>query len=184
MRYVDNDDGTITDTQTGLQWQAATEKPMTWEAAVDRCAAIGDGWRLPTRLELESILDLGRSGPACDPIFGARSFYYWSSTTTQGYPGLAWVVDFDGGGVDGGGKSGSYAVRAVRGGLAIRPFDDSTPASWRRLHAMSDGSVLWINLDNISTIRQRGTGARLWSISTDECWDVAESLDEVVRGEK
>ena len=44
--------------------------------------------------ELQSIVDYGLFGPAIDPVFGALSFFYWSSTSRAGFPGGAWFVHF------------------------------------------------------------------------------------------
>ena len=38
----------------------------TYEKAEKAIAALGEGWRMPTRAELESILDLSRHDPAID----------------------------------------------------------------------------------------------------------------------
>ena len=80
-------------------------------------------WRLPTILELQSILDhtqgtcsFTSTGPCIDPIFGPTAEQpYWSSTTDAAQPSRAWFVHF-GGGVLFSGKSVPLYVRAVRGG--------------------------------------------------------------------
>ncbi len=88
-------------------------------------------WRIPNRFELESLVNLQNVNPAVDAAFDASCasnctvltcsctdrFYYWSSTTYQGFPSYAWGVDFNVGDVDGLSKSTGYYVRAVRGGL-------------------------------------------------------------------
>ena len=119
MAYIDNNDGTITDTTTGLMWQAVTpEERMTWQEAIYYCASLDlagrKDWRLPTVKELFSIVDYGKFEPACDPIFTARSGGYWSSTTGQDNPNYAWNVYFFYGGVDFDNKTDLYYVRAVR----------------------------------------------------------------------
>lgn len=120
-RFVDNGDGTVTDNETGLMWEKGTGPILTWQQAVDRCQALDlaghRGWRLPEMKELASIVDYDRHNPACDSVFVVRSVYYWSSTTLQGSPSYAWFVGFCYGFVYLDLKDGSYAVRAVRGGL-------------------------------------------------------------------
>jgi len=77
-------------------------------------------WWLPSREELRSIVDYGRSDPSADTAFFPNinmvAFYYWSSTTSAGG---AWGVNFLTGSGAGPGevksKSSSYYVRAVRG---------------------------------------------------------------------
>jgi len=116
-RFIDNNDGTITDIKTGLVWQKDTAPwTFTWEKAVKYCGEMGDGWRLPTIEELISIVDYSRIDPAIDSVFfNAQSSYYWSSTANAGDPNYAWGVSFYFGYVDYYGKSGyDYYVRAVR----------------------------------------------------------------------
>jgi len=122
-RYVDNRDKTVTDSCTGLVWQKGTAPGVyTWQQALKYCEALTlagqDDWRLPNIRELRSIVDHGRSEPAIDPIFGAVSNWYWSSSTQDGQPSGAWGVHLRDGGVsqifDAKGLSGH--VRAVRGG--------------------------------------------------------------------
>jgi hypothetical protein len=136
-RFVDNGDGTVTDTCTGLEWQQDTadvngdgdstvEDFLPWCGALAYCEDLNfaghDDWRLPNIRELQSIVDFGRFAPAIDPVFGAFSDYYWSSTTFAIDNGSAWSVFFeygsDGALVSFGvGGSSSLYVRAVRGGL-------------------------------------------------------------------
>lgn len=52
----------ITDQLTGLQWSRNPAPNMlTWDAGASYCEAIGPGWRLPTAIELVTIIDL--TGP-------------------------------------------------------------------------------------------------------------------------
>lgn len=120
-RFIDNGDGTITDTQTGLVWEKGEGPRLTWQEAVDRCKALDLAghcdWRLPTIQELFAVVDFGRYAPACDPVFGMRSYSYWSATTDAGGSSYAWGLYFGDGGAFSYSKSGNYYVRAVRGGL-------------------------------------------------------------------
>lgn len=74
-------------------------------------------WRLPTRRELLSIVDNGRKDPAIDSRYFPNSVadYYWTSSTYQDQPGLAWQVYFFYGESTPGEKSLSRPVRLVRG---------------------------------------------------------------------
>jgi len=59
--YRDNDDGTVTDLNTGLTWQQDPGNKVTWEVAVAGADALDLGghadWRLPTIKELYSLID-------------------------------------------------------------------------------------------------------------------------------
>ena len=118
-----NDDGTVTDTDTGMMWQQATSATMNWQSALSYCEDLDLGgytdWRLPNIKELASLADLNRYSPAIDTDYfpDTVSPYYWSSTTRADSPGDAWRVRIDYG-YDGSNnnKSDGYDVRAVRGG--------------------------------------------------------------------
>jgi len=119
--FIYNDDGTVTDTDTGLMWQKDTAPgTYTWEQALsyseDLPLANYNDWRLPNRNELQSLSDYSRINPATNFPNTVMS-NYWSSTTYADNPYIAWVVYFGSGGINNGSKSGNYYVRAVRGGL-------------------------------------------------------------------
>jgi hypothetical protein len=66
--FVDNEDGTVTDTVTGLMWQKDPGSKVTWNAGVAGAATLdlagyGD-WRLPTIKELYSLIDFRGVDPS------------------------------------------------------------------------------------------------------------------------
>ena len=63
--------------------------PMSWDDAKKVCTELGDGWRLPTKDEL-NILFKNKV-----KIGGFSSSHYWSSR--EGDEGLAWDQSFDDG---------------------------------------------------------------------------------------
>jgi hypothetical protein len=119
---VDNSDGTVTDTNTGLMWQQAEAGVMTWEEALAYCETFElaghDDWRLPNINELQSIVEYEYNNPSIDTALfpGTNSGAYWSSTTYANTTGGAWTVNFDHGYVGGLDKFGGRNVRAVRAG--------------------------------------------------------------------
>jgi hypothetical protein len=128
LRFIDNKDDTITDTDTGLIWQIEPpEKAMTWKEAIDYCENLRlDGytnWRLPTITELKSLVDYSRYNPATK-MPNTSSSFYWSSTTGASNTPIAWGVDFYNGFDGYSNKSNSYYVRAVRGGQSVIKEDD------------------------------------------------------------
>ena len=129
--FVDNGNGTVTDTSTGLMWQQDTARDgegnydtMTWEEALAYCEALElpnggyTDWRLPTIKELLSLVDYSQYDPAIDEIFRLNtvSSRYWSSTTVASSTYNAGVVDFSNGYDYWSNKPNNYYVRAVRGG--------------------------------------------------------------------
>ena len=121
--FIDNGNGTVTDTITGLMWQQATAPgTYSWKQAITYCenltlAGYSD-WRLPNRNELQSIVDYSRYNPSIDTTYfpGTVAYYYWSSTTPADYTSYAWFVNFYNGSVYIYYKFGGFYVRAVRGG--------------------------------------------------------------------
>jgi hypothetical protein len=137
--YIDNGNGTVTDTSTGLMWQKETpDDAKTWEQALSYCENLTLGghtdWRLPTIKELRSLVDYTRYNPAINTTYFPDTVAsdYWSSTTYADGPDYAWIVYFYGGYDVSYGKSYDGYVRAVRGGqggglgyLVISPTSQS-----------------------------------------------------------
>lgn len=117
-----NANGTVTDNVTGLMWQREDDNTgRTWDEAVNYCSGLGlagySDWRLPSKKELVSILDLGTFSPAINTTAfpGTDAEYYWSSTTYAYYDAAyAWRVSFGSGFVHGYDKSIGSLVRCVR----------------------------------------------------------------------
>ncbi len=141
-RYTDNDNGTVTDNQTGLIWlkNANCFDRMNWNYArwvaqnlkSGNCG-LNDGstqgtWRLPTLRELETIIDSNYIRPALsnmagtgkwsegNTFWGVQSSYYWSATTHTGNSFYAWYVNFYDGFVSNSVKNFPCYVWPVRGG--------------------------------------------------------------------
>jgi hypothetical protein len=131
--FVNNEDGTVTDNNTGLMWQQAEPDYMTWEQALNYCEGLNlaneTDWRLPNIKEFESLTDDTRYDPAMDTNFfpNASSSFYWSSTTVAFYPNNSWVVACSDGSIDGHQRKDvtHFYVRCVRtiqyGNLEISP---------------------------------------------------------------
>jgi len=121
-RFVDNGDGTVTDTASGLMWTKATiakDKPHKQaEAAVKKIDTAGHkDWRLPAVEELFLLADRTRKSPAIDTdaFPDTANDWYWTSTDSQWAPGAsAWVVGFSLGDADYSHRYNHACVRAVR----------------------------------------------------------------------
>ncbi len=102
--FVDNKDGTITDTATGLKWaKDDSGKGLNWQEALAWVQAKNAenykghaDWRLPNAKELQSIVDYTRSpsttnSPAIDALFNTSTVkdeagdadypFFWTGTT-------------------------------------------------------------------------------------------------------
>ncbi|MBF0257949.1 MAG: VWA domain-containing protein [Desulfamplus sp.] len=121
MAYQSGSEGkTITDSNTQLMWQKEDDgAKRKWQAACDYCddlelAGYSD-WRLPERNELFSIVDLGKSNPAVNPIFAnTKSSSYWSKSPNSNGTGNAWYVNFTDGYVGTYGTTNGGYARCVR----------------------------------------------------------------------
>ena len=104
---TDNGDGTVADNLTGLIWEQKTEETDSlfffYNEAVSYCDNLilggSDEWRVPTRREFSTILNLGTLSPALDttyfPYYGKESTsaaYYWTSSEYHDDPTLVWKI--------------------------------------------------------------------------------------------
>jgi hypothetical protein len=121
-RFLDNADGTVTDTMTGLVWlKQANAILLPWDQALAAVNALASGqcgltdgsvagqWRMPNRKEMQSLSDrmqpvhfawfnytyYGLDGSVFQaPIFSdfQATQYYWTSSTDAADPTQAWTV--------------------------------------------------------------------------------------------
>jgi hypothetical protein len=116
----------VRDNETGLVWERSPRITMsTWSAARGDCAnsiAGGrKGWRLPSIVELSSLVDIGSTGLALSqghPFNNIQSAHYWSATVDADPVNTnAWLVLFQTGFVLTSNKAGDQTghVWCVRG---------------------------------------------------------------------
>ncbi len=134
--FVDNKDGSVTHTKTGLTWQRCAVgqiwndggcdgKPATYKQADALKLTTDTGgktdWRLPTYRELLTIVDYLAVSPATNVIVfpDAPSVFFWTSTQTagDGYTIFSWFVDFQNGAGSYTDKNILYSARLVRGSI-------------------------------------------------------------------
>lgn len=109
--FIDNNDGTISDTYTGLIWKKCSEG-QTWASATNSCegtatslnwqsafALSDNNWRLPNIKELGSIVENRCINPAVDELYFPDTPFggFWSSTPYANDNGLSWAVYFGSG---------------------------------------------------------------------------------------
>ena len=100
----DDDKEIVMDNITKLQWQDNEEVKTVyknWEDAKAYCSGLTLGgyadWRLPTIIELQTIIVDGKSSPTIDTTAFVNytiSNYYWSSTTSASSTNVAWSAYF------------------------------------------------------------------------------------------
>jgi len=119
-------DEAVLDKETGLTWAANAnlDGTKTWQAAINYCGNLSlggrKGWRLPTREELASLVDVSQTNPALpigyDSYFSnVQSGYYWSSTAYEANSDYAGVVSMSNADVYDHPKTSSRYVWPVRG---------------------------------------------------------------------
>jgi len=117
----------ITDEVTGLVWWKEAEqggRGVPFDEARALCDAHGEAWRLPTAIELVSLIDFTRASPTIAPEVGSPLQYFWTSTLLAGDPSRAWTVYFG----DGHSSDGTIAARdSVR---CVREPEPTSPP-WR-----------------------------------------------------
>lgn len=144
-----NNKGIVIDSNTGLEWKKCSEGQsfdaggntctgstvqFSWQAALQRAQEVNvatdvtgglenlgkDDWRVPTKKELDSIIELSCTDPAInETVFPATSSgSYWSSSQYARNSLQAWAVNFNSGNDTNSGKANStnHDVRLVRNG--------------------------------------------------------------------
>ena len=162
----------VNDALTGLDWQRRTSKTAApWSEAADHCKLLKwadkTGWRLPTRMELLSIVDYAKAGPSVDGVLFPQTAPepYWTSSPSMYVPdppGAAyWQVGFaDGGSFPAMAGWGLGQIRCVRGG---------TPPL-----AAGSGEACYRYELTLATARDLGTGLT---------WERAASATPLLREE-
>jgi hypothetical protein len=128
---TDNGNGTVTDNLTGLVWEQKTEESeqgiYSFSEAVSYCDNLSlggsDDWRVPTRREFSTLLNLGTISPALDTAFfpdytytAPNGVYYWTSSEYHDDPSQVWKIQISFGISEAiTTQAPPYKVRCVRG---------------------------------------------------------------------
>ena len=113
--------GVVIDRVTGLMWQREVPAgAYTWEEAGNACACLSlaghADWRLPTRIELVSLVDFTRGEPAIDQAAFPNTppLWFWTSSTRADDDTFAWFIYFENGYSNHHQKDETYRMRCVR----------------------------------------------------------------------
>ncbi len=152
--YVDNGDGTVTDSGAGLMWQQSGDGLLrNWCEAQTYCGdlvlAEFDDWRLPEVDELAGLKETTHPIPWINDIFDCYPYLYWSGTTSSNSSISAWAISFTtGGGVDG--KQNPYYVRCTRD----NSVSGDTQAPTGAVHAYDN--MIWPPNNKMVTVTLEG----------------------------
>jgi hypothetical protein len=108
------------DPKTGLEWQRESPGKMTWHEGKEYAETLRlngkKDWRMPSLVELETLLDRTKYRPVMREEIPFRdTLSYWSSTTFTDNSNNAWIIMFDGAYLLSYYKSNLYYIRCVRG---------------------------------------------------------------------
>ncbi len=132
--YTDPGDGTVIDDVTGLVWEKTPpDESGTWDDALSYCDTLDlggyDDWRLPTRIELTSVLDYSRPG--------------WSTAAFPGSPGgfhrtsSDWILTINQQGA-GAGKDFAWAFN-LSDGIVSNAYSKARDARYRCVRSQGTG---------------------------------------------
>lgn len=103
---------------------------------------MGTGWRVPTKAELESIIDYTAPSPAINVTAfpGTPANWFWASSPFVGSSNIAWSVNYYDGDSNGSNISQAYNVRCVRSSRAVFASSGSSGAPPGR-YTINSGTV-------------------------------------------
>jgi hypothetical protein len=173
-RYAMNGDATVTDGVTSLMWQEVSpSSAYAWADAQAYCTGIMLGghvdWRLPSRIELFSIVDYSHNLPALDPAGfpGEPPTEVWSSTLLSGSPPSARTIFFAAGDTGNASLTEALFVRCARG-----PAPASSPALPTARYTVANGTVY--DTRTMLTWQQAApSGAYTWADAKSYCASVS-----------
>jgi hypothetical protein len=135
-QLIDNGNGTVTDSKTGLMWKqcleglsgiacaTGTATTFTWQQALQQPGTVNSDsgfadytdWRLPNIKELRSIVEEQCYSPAINATYfpNTPDLQVWSGSPNADHSDYAWFVPFSNGNSYANLRSKNFAVRLVR----------------------------------------------------------------------
>jgi hypothetical protein len=135
--------GVVLDRRTGLAWQQGWAAGTSWADAMAQCEQLNtagyaghtSGWRLPTAIELLSLVDSSTVEPAINSAAfpSTPSTPFWSASTPCTDAGIAWEVGF---------ARGDARLLAVSLDAGVRCLRSGASSGLPRFRRDDDGGVV------------------------------------------
>ncbi len=163
--FIDNQNGTVTDTVTGLMWQKTDGGEMTIENAIIYADTLTLGgftdWRLPSPLEAFSILNLQNVNPSLNTSVFTKTLaeYWWTNTYQYNNASQVWCINAGGGignkpkieTISAGGTK-HYHVLAVRDRLKPQVINNRYLDNLDGTITDNLTDLIWQKVPNVSTL--------------------------------
>lgn len=94
IRYLISRERVLIDTMKDMEWFEGPDKDTTWEQARAWAAGLsiaGGGWRIPTRMELSSLITVGAGKLQIHPFLTYRGKYIFAWSVERKDPASAWA---------------------------------------------------------------------------------------------
>jgi hypothetical protein len=172
--YTKNADGTVTDNVTGLTWEGTITPGLKHTPlapnAQEHCAneAPAGSWRLPTRLELVSLVDFtvantGQANPATiDQMYfpNTSTGPYWTSSAFAGGSANFWAVTFSDG------KTSDLSVLLAGN---VRCVLVATPKCYPERYQVQGGGLVLDDTTGLTWQQTVDPGEYTWSAAMAYC---------------
>jgi hypothetical protein len=165
--FINNNNGTITDTVTGLMWQSIDAGEMTIEKARSYCDTLTLGgfvnWRLPNAQEGFSILNLQNNNPALNTIYfpNTNAEYWWTSESQANDSNKIWVTN-SGGGIGNHPKTETISAGGVKKFHARAVRDVVNPTTIAAHFTDNNDSTITDNITNLVWQKFPSTTTQTW----------------------
>jgi hypothetical protein len=205
--YTDLGDNTIRDNVTCLIWDKipATNVAYTWSDSKLRCTGNplhdGVGWRVPTRIELMSLVDYSKCNPAVDKTFFPQNLSnppYWTASAMSAIANFGYLIKFYDGVVNYADQASMYFAQCVRGNgespdLPITPpgdhytigssdvVDNYTGLVWQRDDSQALSLQPISSQDAIVYCQTLGLNGQTWRLPSVK--ELATLIDETRLGQ-
>lgn len=120
---INTGQGIVVDNVTKLTWRRdAGSDAVTWDVATNYCNGLEfagySDWRLPTAIELISLVDFTK--PTSEPTIDEIAFpmtpadWFWTATPLANMANSVWIVSFGTGDTSANNVGGKFRMRCVR----------------------------------------------------------------------